>query len=131
MFRALALGAALAGSFLTAGAARAQPVLTDVTATAGLAGFEWTRAVETGGVAFLDYDGDGRPDLFTTNGANRPKGLFHNNGDGTFTDVTATAGLGAALGHAGAGVCWGDFDNDGDPDLVLAGRDTELYRNNG
>jgi hypothetical protein len=92
-----------------------------------------------GGVAVFDYNGDGRPDIFFANGANiatlkkdDPKyrnGLFRNNADGTFTDVTDAAGL-AGTGYD-IGVAVGDYDNDGCPDLFVAGvhRNT-LYRNN-
>ncbi len=100
-----------------------------------------------GGVAMFDYDGDGRQDLFFVNGAAlgdpQPEGnepdksdpkywnrLFHNNGDGTFTDVTEKAGV---RGHSyGMGVAVGDFDNDGRPDLYVTnfGRNI-LYHNNG
>jgi hypothetical protein len=92
-----------------------------------------------GGVAVFDYDNDGNPDIFFTNGAdisglkktsqrywNR---LFHNNGDGTFTDVTEKAGL-AGTGYD-TGVAIGDYDNDGYEDIFVAGvyRNT-LYHNN-
>ncbi len=100
-----------------------------------------------GGVAMLDYDNDGREDLFFVNGARlqspMPPGaqpdksgprywnrLYHNNGDGTFTDVTDKAGL---RGHSyGMGVAVGDYDNDGYPDLYVTnyGRNI-LYHNNG
>src|SRR5579871_3852562 len=82
-----------------------------------------------GGVAVFDYNGDGRPDIFFTNGANvetlkkdSPKfrnRLFRNDGDGIFTDVTDTAGL-AGTGYD-MGVAVGDYDNDGRPDLFVAG----------
>jgi len=93
-----------------------------------------------GGVAVFDYDNDGRPDIFFTNGANlstlqkdSPKyynRLFHNNGDGTFTDVTESSGLRGTGFDFGAAV--GDYDNDGYEDIFVAGlyRNT-LYHNNG
>jgi hypothetical protein len=93
-----------------------------------------------GGVAIFDYNRDGRPDIFFTNGANivtlkkdSPKyrnRLFRNDGNGAFTDVTQAAGL-AGIGYD-MGVAIGDYDNDGWPDLFVAGlhRNT-LYRNNG
>jgi len=99
-----------------------------------------------GGVAMLDYNNDGLLDLFFVNGAAltdpMPKGakpdksdpsywnrLYRNNGDGTFTDVTAQAGV-RGEGY-GMGVAVGDFDNDGWPDLYVTnlGRNN-LYRNN-
>ncbi len=93
-----------------------------------------------GGVAVFDYNGDGRPDIFFTNGANiatlkkdDPKyrnRLFRNDGGGVFTDVTDAAGLAGTGYDMGAAV--GDYDNDGHPDLFVAGlhRGT-LYHNNG
>jgi hypothetical protein len=98
--------------------------------------------VETmlGGVAAFDYDGDGRADIFFCNGARLPdlrksdptfsNRLYRNNGDGTFSDVTARAGV-AGRGYS-MGVAAGDFDNDGHADLFVAGvRNQTLYRNRG
>ncbi len=93
-----------------------------------------------GGVAVFDYNGDGRPDIFFTNGANiatlkkdDPKyrnHLFRNDGNGVFTDVTDAAGL-AGTGYD-MGVAVGDYDNDGHPDLFVAGlHHSTLYHNNG
>ncbi len=93
-----------------------------------------------GGVAIFDYNGDGRPDIFFTNGANvetlkkdSPKfrnRLFRNDGNGIFTDVTDAAGL-AGSGYD-TGVAVGDYDNDGHPDLFVAGvHHSTLYHNNG
>jgi tetratricopeptide (TPR) repeat protein len=93
-----------------------------------------------GGVAVLDYDGDGFLDVFFANGAESPSlrktgprhsnRLYRNNRDGTFTDVTERAGVageGYAMGAAAA-----DFDNDGRVDLLVVGVDRNtLYRNNG
>lgn len=100
-----------------------------------------------GGAAMFDYDNDGRQDLFFVNGAalkdpmpadaepdksdprywNR---LYHNNGDGTFTDVTEKAGVQGR--YYGMGCAVGDYDNDGFADLYVTnyGRNT-LYHNNG
>ena len=90
------------------------------------------------GVAFLDYDNDGWPDIFLVNGMDWPghvrqhstPRLYHNNHDGTFTDVTRKAGF--AVEMYGIGVAVGDFDNDGYDDLfVTALGQSRLFRNNG
>ncbi|HLY15642.1 MAG TPA: CRTAC1 family protein [Bryobacteraceae bacterium] len=97
-------------------------------------------ATMAGGVAVFDYNRDGRPDIFFTNGANLatlkkddPKyrnRLFRNDGNGAFTDVTDAAGL-AGSGFD-SGVAVGDYDNDGYPDLFVAGvHHNTLYHNNG
>jgi hypothetical protein len=93
-----------------------------------------------GGVAIFDYNRDGRLDIFFTNGADiatlkktSPKyrnRLFRNDGNGVFTDVTDAAGL-AGAGYD-MGVAVGDYDNDGWPDLFVAGvHRSTLYHNNG
>jgi hypothetical protein len=93
-----------------------------------------------GGVAVFDYNGDGRPDIFFANGAplatgkkNDPKywdRLYRNDGNGVFTDVTEQAGL-KGTGFD-VGVAIGDYDNDGHPDIFIAGvHGNSLYRNNG
>jgi hypothetical protein len=103
-----------------------------------------------GGVAVLDYDNDGRPDIFFTNGSRlsdpmaegeKPdksdrkfwNRLFHQNSDGTFTDVTEKAGLtGMPQNRYSMGVAVGDFDNDGFEDIYVTGYDgNSLYHNNG
>jgi peptidoglycan hydrolase-like protein with peptidoglycan-binding domain len=94
----------------------------------------------TGGVAVFDYNNDGLLDIFFTNGAEIPSlvksnssfhnKLFRNNGDGTFTDVTETAGL-AGVGYS-MGVAAGDYDNDGFVDLYVTGFNrNQLFHNNG
>ena len=93
-----------------------------------------------GGVAVFDYNGDGRPDIFFTNGAKTPaldklspihsNRLYRNDGGMRFSDVTSAAGLSGA-GYAIAAAA-GDFDNDGHVDLFVAGaRANQLYRNRG
>jgi hypothetical protein len=92
------------------------------------------------GVALFDYDGDGYLDIYLVNGAAIPSlkkespiywnRLFHNNRDGTFSDVTEKAGL-AGAGY-GMGAAVGDYDNDGRPDLFLANvTGNQLFHNNG
>lgn len=95
-----------------------------------------------GGIAALDYNNDGKYDLFFTNGARLPElkkadasfynCLLRNKGDGTFEDVTEKAGLTGAHLDFSFGVAAGDFDNDGYTDLFIcnAGRNA-LYHNNG
>jgi enediyne biosynthesis protein E4 len=92
-----------------------------------------------GGVAFLDFDNDGFPDIFLVNGSTLEQmrdnsgptaKLYHNNGNGTFTDVTEKSGL----AHRGwcFGVAVGDYDNDGWPDLYITClMGAVLYHNNG
>ena len=92
------------------------------------------------GCGWIDYDQNGLLDLYLVNGATThvytPKqplrsALYRNNGDGTFTDVTAKAGVGAE-GLFGMGVAVGDYDNDGFPDLLVLGYGRcILYHNNG
>src|SRR5256884_513797 len=92
------------------------------------------------GVGLIDYDNDGYLDIFLINGAAIPSlkkespkyynRLFHNNHDGTFTDVSARAGL-VGDGYD-MGVAIGDFDNDGWQDIYVASvTKNHLYRNNG
>jgi hypothetical protein len=71
------------------------------------------------GSTVADYDGDGYLDLFRTNFSDDTSTLYHNNGDGTFTDVTYLAGLGNHTQYLGWGTMFFDFDNDGWPDLLL------------
>jgi enediyne biosynthesis protein E4 len=131
---------------------------TDVTETVGIDFTHQSSAtsskylVETmgGGVALLDFDNDGRLDIFFTNGAKiddpMPDGrlpdksdrrfwnrLYRQNEDGQFVDVTEKAGLtGIPQNYYGMGVAVGDYDNDGDSDIYVTnyGGNT-LYRNNG
>lgn len=129
------------------------PKLVDVTIEAGITFVhnfgddEMSNLIESnaGGCAFFDYDGDSDLDIYLVNGAyidgfshvrgrvNRGKlfnALYRNNGDGTFTDVTAEAGV----GHEGMGmaVVTADYDNDGDQDLFVSNYGPNVfYRNNG
>ena len=72
-----------------------------------------------GGAAWFDYNNDGLLDLLVTDGQGHPNKLFRNNGDGTFTDVAAQAGVANGLGNQG--VVAADIDNDGCVDLFLTG----------
>jgi hypothetical protein len=118
----------------------------DITASTGihfnhLATPEQRYIVESmsGGVALIDYDRDGYPDIYFTNapsvqmqldGKKAKAALYHNNHDGTFTDVTDKAGVGYPCWAMGATV--GDYNNDGLPDLlVTCFGGIVLYRNNG
>ena len=122
------------------------PKLVDITASTGIH-FEHNSSPEqrfivesmSGGVALIDYDRDGWPDIYFTNaqtvemaerGEKARSALFHNNRDGTFTDVTDKAGVGYPCWAMGAVV--GDYNNDGWPDLlVTCFGGVILYRNNG
>ena len=133
-----------AGGFVATG-----PVIfQDVTAAAGLG--KWTHHMGTpeknyiletvgSGVALLDYDNDGWLDIYLVNGstveaeagksAAPHAALFHNNHDGTFTDVTAKAGV--ANDRWGFGAVVGDYDNDGWPDIYVSNfGKNRLYHNN-
>ncbi len=120
----------------------------DITAKSGLAGWKHTSGerekryileVVGSGVALLDYDNDGWLDIYLVNGSTQAAldgkapapqaALFHNNHDGTFTDVAAKAGVGN--GRWGVGAVVGDFDNDGWPDLYVTNfGKNRLYHNN-
>jgi len=90
------------------------------------------------GVAFIDYDNDGWPDIFLVNDTDWPghplkhstPKLYHNNHDGTFTDVTHKAGLDIEI--FGMGLAVGDYDNDGYDDLFISAMgQSRLFHNNG
>ncbi len=89
------------------------------------------------GCAFIDYDNDGWPDLFVLSGTRvhhsivgNSNRLYHNNRDGTFTDITEKAGL-LSTGWS-SGVCIGDYNNDGWEDIFITQwGENKLYRNNG
>jgi enediyne biosynthesis protein E4 len=122
------------------------PQLVDITASTGIR-FEHLSSPEqkyivesmSGGVALIDYDGDGWLDIYFTGapsvameleGKKARSALYHNNHDGTFTDVTEKAGVGTPCWAMGAAV--GDYNNDGRPDLIVSCfGGVVLYRNNG
>ncbi len=133
----------------TGGTVKAGPIeFEDVAAKAGLT--SWRHSMGTAekryiidtlgsGVALLDYDNDGWLDIYLVNGSSQTAldgkaatphaALFHNNHDGTFTDVTAKAGVGND--RWGFGVAVGDYDNDGWPDLYVTNFGANrLYHNN-
>ncbi len=103
---------------------------TDVTFEAGLAAVNYP----TQTAAWADYDNDGYLDLYVGNESTpdlrAPSQLFHNNGDGTFTDVAAKAGVQNV--DFAKGVAWGDYDGDGWPDLYVSnlGGLNSLFHNN-
>lgn len=118
---------------------------TNVTAAAGIQfvhyrgneGIPINRESFGPGVCVADFDGDGLQDIYFVNGRDLHghgvtvrNALYRNNGDGTFTDTTEKAGV-AGTGY-GLGCVWGDYDNDGFPDLFVTqyGRNV-LYHNNG
>ena len=127
-------------------AGRTIPQLEDVTSKTGIT-FQHTSDPEkkiviesmSGGVILFDYDRDGWLDIYFTNAptvamslkGQKAKGaLYHNNHDGTFTDVTDKAGIGTPCFAMGGAV--GDYDNDGWPDLyVTCYGGNVLYHNNG
>jgi hypothetical protein len=126
--------------------AASYPQLVDITTSTSIE-FEHLSSPEqkfivesmSGGVALIDYDRDGWPDIYFTNAQNvdmalhgekARSALYHNNHDGTFTDVTDKAGVGYPCWAMGAVV--GDYNNDGWPDvLVTCFGGVILYRNNG
>jgi len=128
------------------GAPGSYPELVDITSSTGI-DFEHLSSPEqkfivesmSGGVALIDYDRDGWPDIYFTNaqtvdmalrGQKARSALYRNNHDGTFTDVTDKAGVGYPCWAMGAAV--GDYNNDGWPDLlVTCFGGVVLYRNNG
>jgi len=122
------------------------PVYTDVTSAAGIRfkhtsgafGKKYLPETMGSGVAFLDADRDGHQDLLFVNGTTWPgrpgvrptMALYRNDGDGTFTDVTAKAGLATPL--YGMGVAAADYDNDGRTDIyITALGQNRLFRNRG
>jgi len=127
-------------------AGRAIPQLEDITAKTGITfrhasdpAKKYIFESMTGGVILFDYDRDGWLDIYFTNapsvaaalrGEKSPGALYHNNHDGTFTDVTDKAGVGTPCLAMGGAV--GDYDNDGWPDLyVTCLGGNVLYHNNG
>jgi hypothetical protein len=105
----------------------------------GAFGKKWLPETMGPGCAFIDYDNDGYPDILLVNGEDWPghnhagpttPKLYHNNHDGTFTDVTRKAGLAVPMFGLGAAVA--DYDNDGFDDIfITALGQSHLFHNNG
>jgi hypothetical protein len=144
-FAALAIGTLVVCSPI-AQSAPPIPQFSDVTVDAGIHfhhtsgafGKKYLPETLGSGVAFLDEDNDGWQDILFVNGRNWPgqsgppsfPALYHNNGNGTFTDITRSAGL--AVEMYGMGVSVADYDNDGDTDIyITALGPNHLFRNNG
>jgi enediyne biosynthesis protein E4 len=90
----------------------------DVAAVAGVA-FNGDGREQAGmGTTVGDYDNDGRPDIFKTNFSDDASSLYHNNGDGTFTETIFEAGMGLNTHYLGWGTMFIDVDNDGRPDIL-------------
>lgn len=92
---------------------------TDVAVLAGAAFNEDGRAQAGMGSTIADYNGDGHLDIFKTNFSDDTSTLYRNSGNGTFDDVTTSAGLGLHTQYLGWGAMFFDFDNDGWPDLLV------------
>ena len=138
----------VSGLFLLGAAGNPGEMFSDVTDRAGITWKQFSGEspdrfmIEAagGGVAFLDYDGDGLLDIFLVNGGETPKGkssgpvrnaLYHNQGNGKFEEVAEKAGV-DRLPFYGMGAAAGDYDNDGHADLYVTGTPrAALFHNNG
>jgi hypothetical protein len=139
------LAAFVAAILIAAGSPASGPVFTDVTASAGIhfthnsgrAGKKYLPETLGSGCAFFDADGDGWPDILLINSKDwTPRGrkstaaLYHNNRNGTFTDITAGSGLDIEI--YGMGVAIADYDNDGRDDVYITALEGDhLFHNEG
>src|SRR6266699_366897 len=152
LFAILLIVSAISTSVVTATGMNAaketvRPVeFTDVTKTAGIKwgfttlapGIKYLIETMGGGGGFLDYNGDGLMDIYLVCYSHTPQAdpqaklkdvLYRNNGDGTFTDVTDSAGISNSM--LGMGLAVGDYNNDGWPDIYITGYGaSKLYLNN-
>jgi hypothetical protein len=91
--------------------------LTHVVPNGGTTSKQYIIETTGSGVAFIDYDNDGLPDIFVVSGPDAPSRMYHNEGGGKFRDATESLGL--THKGWGQGVCAGDYDNDGFTDLFV------------
>ncbi len=110
--------------------AMGQMTFSDIALTAGVGSDSYDSSTRHGlGVIWVDYDNDGYPDIFASNGSGLPAHLYHNEGNGTFSDADAL------LPAIGAGemtsAMFADYDNDGDQDIFIAVAAGDLFAPDG
>ena len=109
--------------------AQGQMVFSDIALSAGVGSESYDSSSRHGlGIIWIDYDNDGFPDLFASNGAGLPSHLYHNEGNGTFTnadDLIPTITIEATS------AMFADYDNDGDKDIYLMAAGGDLLASDG